>query len=566
MPVRTHNAQYERGRSRAGWGRPVGETRSGGDVRGALAAHLSVLTGDTITVMAQAGSAQSASTLTSKILGISDRSATAKPRGAWAILAAALALGLGGDILLRAWPWGLNATIWLTGLCAVAVALPRLESLGLRRSRGVPWLVAAIGISLMLVWRSSPVLQALDIIAVFLCVGMVAFRTKAAALRLASSTEYAANIVVSAVQVLVGMGVIFARHLDWRSITARERSERFVAIGRGLAIAAVPILVFGGLFASADIFFRDLLRDAVFVSPSEVFSHLMLWALFGWLAGSYLWGALLAEREPVPEPPRIGWLRFEFIEAGVVFGLIDALFLVFVGVQFRYLFGGADHVESSSSLTYAQYARRGFFELVAVAALVVPFLLFTHWLLPRGYARLHRFYACLAAVLVVLVFVVMASAIQRMRLYQEAFGFTELRLYTTAFMVWLFAVFAWLAFTVLRGRRDRFAFGVFMAGLAVLVGLNALNPDAFIVRRNAAIAGDARPFDSEYALNLSPDSVPSLVANFDEVPPKERCTVGRELRRRYLDAEGDWRTWNWGRYRAHRAVSSSSELATACDE
>ena len=503
--------------------------------------------------------------MTSKILGISARSATGEARGGWAILAAALALGLGGDLLLRAWPWGLNATIWLTGLCAVALALPRFESLGLPRPRGTKWLAAAVGFSLMLVWRSSPVLESLNVLAVFLCLGMVAFRTAASGLRLAGSTEYAANLVVSAVQVLVGMVVLLARHLDWRSITARERSDRFVALGRGLAIAAVPILVFGALFASADIFFRDLLRDAVLLSPGEALSHLMLWALFAWLAGSYLWGALLAEREPVPETPRIGWLRFEFIEAGVVFGLIDALFMVFVGVQFRYLFGGAARVESSSSLTYAEYARRGFFELVAVAALVVPFLLFTHWLLPRGYARLHRFYVCLAAVLVVLVFVVMASALQRMRLYQEAFGLTELRLYTTAFMVWLFAVFAWLAFTVLRGRRDRFAFGAVMAGLAVLVCLNGLNPDALIVRRNAAIAGDDRPFDSEYALNLSPDSVPSLVANFDEVPPQERCTVGRELRRRYLNSDGDWRTWNWGRYRAHSAVSPSGELAAACD-
>ena len=271
-----------------------------------------------------------------------------------------------------------------------------------------------------------------------------------------------------------------------------------------------------------------------------------------------------SEREPVPETPLISWLRFGFIEAGVVFGLVDALFLVFVGVQFRFLFGGADRVESSSSLTYAEYARRGFFELVAVAALVVPFLMFTHWLLPRGHARLQRFYASFAAVLVVLVFVVMASALQRMRLYQDTFGFTELRLYTTAFMVWLFAVFAWLAFTVLRGRRDHFSFGIFMAGLLVLVGLNALNPDGFIVGRNAAIAGTDRPFDSAYALSLSPDSVPSLVANFDQVPLTERCAVAGELRLRYLDVEGDWRTWNWGRHQAHSAVSSSNKLPNAC--
>jgi hypothetical protein len=288
-----------------------------------------------------------------------------------------------------------------------------------------------------------------------------------------------------------------------------------------------------------------------------------LWAVFAWLAGSCLWGTLLAEREPVPDVPRASWLRFGFIEAGIVFGLVDALFVTFVGVQFRYLFGGADRVEASSSLTYAQYARHGFFELVAVAALAVPFLLLTHWLLPKRHPSLHRFYAAVAGVLVALVFVVMASALQRMRLYQQTFGMTELRLYTTAFMFWLFAVFAWIALTVLPGRLDRFAFGTLIAGLAIVLGLNAMNPDAFIVRRNAAIA-DKRPFDSDYALGLSADSVPALVANFEDVSPQDRCDVAGKLRDRYLDADSDWRSWSWSRHRAHRAVASSDELASAC--
>ena len=285
------------------------------------------------------------------------------------------------------------------------------------------------------------------------------------------------------------------------------------------------MVVFGALFASADVFFRDLLEDLLFISLEDLFEHMMLWAFVSWLAGSYLWGALLVEREEAPEVQPVKGLRFEFIETAVVFGLINGLFLLFVGVQFRYFFGGSDRVESSSTLTYAEYARRGFFELVAVAALVVPFLLIAHWLLPRAQSRLQRFYAAMAGLLIALVFMVMASALQRMRLYQEAFGLTELRLYTTAFMFWLCAVFGWMAFTVLRGQRDRFAFGVFAAGLVVVLGLNALNPDGFIVTRNAATATSEQPFDSEYALNLSADSVPALVANFDEVAEGDRCYV-----------------------------------------
>src|SRR5207249_11136508 len=69
------------------------------------------------------------------------------------------------------------------------------------------------------------------------------------------------------------------------------------------------------------------------------------------------------------------------VEVGVVLGLLDALFLGFVCVQVRYLFGGAAWVTATGGLTYAEYARRGFFELSWATALALPLLLTLHWLL-----------------------------------------------------------------------------------------------------------------------------------------------------------------------------------------
>ena len=59
--------------------------------------------------------------------------------------------------------------------------------------------------------------------------------------------------------------------------------------------------------------------------------------------------------------------------------VVDLLFLAFVLVQFRYLFGGAELVRGLTGMSYADYARRGFFELVAVAALSLPLLLLADW-------------------------------------------------------------------------------------------------------------------------------------------------------------------------------------------
>ena len=77
-------------------------------------------------------------------------------------------------------------------------------------------------------------------------------------------------------------------------------------------------------------------------------------------------------------------------EGGRLLALVDALFAAFVAVQFRYLFGGEAMV-GAASLTRAEYARRGFFELATVVALVVPMLLVAEWIIDKRDARLYVF-------------------------------------------------------------------------------------------------------------------------------------------------------------------------------
>ena len=100
----------------------------------------------------------------------------------------------------------------------------------------------------------------------------------------------------------------------------------------------------------------------------------------------------------------------------VLYANLAALFGAFVFVQVRYLFGGHDLVERTTGLTYAEYARRGFFELVVVAALLLPVLAVMDWARQktRGSARV---YVVLATVLVALMGVVMVSAAERLRIY-----------------------------------------------------------------------------------------------------------------------------------------------------
>jgi len=492
--------------------------------------------------------------------------ATGRINGSLFIMFTALGLGIAGDLLLRSWPWGVNGTLWLSALCLAVYVLKWTGVAPGPRPWGSRWLACALALSFSFVIRSSPALLALDGAAVALCLGMVAFRTPSGSVRLAGITDYAFNLALSAIHSVAGASPLLIRGVDWSALIRGERKQWTAAVGRGLLVGVPLAVVFASLFASADVFFADLLSDSIVFSPGEVASHVGLVFFFAWLSASYLWNALLGERREPPNPRIPSWIKFDAIETAVVFGLLNLLFLAFVLVQFRYLFGGAGRVESSSTLTYAQYARRGFFELVAVAALVAPVVLMAHWLLPRGRAGAARLFGVLAGVLVVLLFVVMASALERMRLYQETFGLTELRLYATALLLWLTMLFVWIVATVLRGRRGRFAFGAVVSGLAVVAVLNLINPDGLIVRRNATAANSDHQFDTPYALGLSADAVPSLLAAFDKVPPGDRCRAATELRGSYGRGRGGWRNWNLARWRAERAVASSEAIVGACEQ
>ncbi|MEO8041743.1 MAG: DUF4173 domain-containing protein, partial [Acidobacteriota bacterium] len=170
------------------------------------------------------------------------------------------------------------------------------------------------------------------------------------------------------------------------------------------------------------------------------------------------------------------------IETVLILGLVDLLFLSFVIIQVPYLFGGMEFIQNTADFKLADYARRGFGELVAVSALVLPILLVSHWLLRRDTRLPERLFRILAGLQIALLFVIMASAAQRLLLLTGEFGYglTTVRFYPMVVMIWLAIVFGWFAVTVFRGARNRFAWGALWSAIVILGATNLMNPDAFI--------------------------------------------------------------------------------------
>jgi hypothetical protein len=467
-----------------------------------------------------------------------------------ALVVAALLLGVLGDLLFQGQPLGLNVLLWTLAFAAALTALLRIAHAPLHQGRRF-MLAPLVVFAALFAWHSSPLLIAANLLALGAAVTMGALRNTRAPLRQATLTDYGSGLAGAARSTAVGAVPLLMSDIRWHEVVGRVRSERTTAVVRGVALGVPLLLLFGWLFVAADAVFKQIVSAAVPSFDAHIVGRIVIVGIWAWLAGGLL-RDLLASRRPEttvaasPQRTRIGEL-----EVGVALAILDLLFLAFVVVQFRYLFGGSELVQSQVHLTYAEYARHGFFELVAVTGLTLPVLLLADWVLADRDRRLFRW---LAAALLVLLAVVIASALQRMRLYMQHFGLTELRIYATGVMVWLTVIAVWFALTVLRGKRHAFAVGALVAGFAATFALNILSPDALIARTNVT-----RPVvDVSYLAGLSDDAVPTLVRRIRELPASQRVLLADELLSRD-SSRADWRSWNLSRsrsadvLRAHRA-------------
>ena len=451
---------------------------------------------------------------------------------ALALAASALLLGIAGDALLRWVPWGVNVPIWTAIFLAVAIGC----SVQIRKSIPILPALCAILAAAGIAWRDSPVLQGVDLLLLVAFLPMLALHARGVQLARAGLSEIGLAMATTGVQTAAGFPQLVFADVAWSQLPHGGTLRAGGVAMRGLVIASPALVLFAALLMSADEAFADLMKRAFVVDPREAAIHVVVTAILAAACAGFLRSFFFSGE--MPRASRPAFFRLPAAETNVALLLINLLFTAFVAVQFRYFFGAA------SPASIAQYARRGFFELVGVVALVLPMLLAAEWLVPRN-----RLFRILALVQIALVLVIAASAWHRMQLYRDEFGLTQLRLYTTAFMLWLAALLLWFALTVLTGRRARFAIGAVATAMIVVIALHAINPDALIVRTNLArAAAGRRAFDAPYAARLSDDAAAVIFAHRDAFaahPEAWRAYVERRRR-------AGWRTWNDSRARALR--------------
>jgi hypothetical protein len=450
------------------------------------------------------------------------------------LLSLALLFGLLAQSLFYRSALGIN--VGIAAIVVLAVAY-RLRPSGARIDSLDRWIApAAVIFAALPALRVDPMLLLFDIPAAFVLVTMSAVSFAGVPL-----TRRAADILIILGLVVVGRivsggALLLAALPDLGRPLARRTGGRIGSVGIGIALAFPFLLVFAFLFASADAVFSSAVTNLFDLrkwSIGELIGRVLLAATFAWVGGGvFLLAGRGADTATSPVLPRLRGVLSSTAGATTLLA-VDALFVFFVALQIAYLFGGSDTL-NATGLSYSTYARRGFFELIAVAVLAGGLLFAVELVV----AKRTRVYVGAALTLALATLVIVVSAAYRMQLYQLAYGWTEQRFYALAGIAWLGAGGACAAVLVGRDATRWLPHASALIGLAVAIAINLIGPSAYVARQNlervvdpSALPADAsHGLDAYYLATLGDGAIPTLVEYLPRLGASDRVALGSALR------------------------------------
>ncbi|MCY1033046.1 DUF4173 domain-containing protein [Corallococcus sp. BB11-1] len=468
------------------------------------------------------------------------------------MLLASLSLGGLAVVLLDRARWGLGFPVLVAALLGALAWLGGRE--GWQRARPNAWLLAPLClVAGFVAVRDSAWLLTLNVLTSGVLLMLLAHFWAGGRVERLGLTDYPAVVLGAALQSLRYPPALARDSLDVRGL--QGHGPRLLSLGRGLLLTLPVLLLFSMLLFTADgVFSLAMDRALSFDLGLDVLVRWGVGAVFSACVAAGVLGHALRRRdakergveEAAPATPRLG-----LIEAMTLVLAVDALFFVFAAFQVSYLFI-SETTAIGRGYTVAEFARHGFFELVVVSLLTLALVMaLTRWTRresPVGQAV----FRVGTSLMVGLTLVILASAMRRLSLYEDAYGYTLLRVYTHVFMFGLGAALVWRAVT-LWWRTERFAVGALVTALGAVVALNVLNPEDFIARHNLARHARTGSLDVELLSRLSADAVPALMPALGVLSQAE----AELLLSQHLDTLSQRDTvpeWNFSRFMARRRL------------
>lgn len=330
-----------------------------------------------------------------------------------------------------------------------------------------------------------------------------------------------------------------------------KNSDVMKKVFLGLLIG-VPLLFFVvGLLVQADEAFERFL--SIFpnwlggLEINETIVRIGVALALGWL----FFGMMqILPREETKTPPiaKGEGEKYDGIVSLTVLILLNMVYALFTAVQFSYFFGG----ELYGGMSYSEYARRGFFELVVVSLINLTVLVIMLKInRPEG-KKVDRTLRGMYSLLIVFSGILLISAFQRLMLYEAEYGYTMARVLPHVFMIFLLVIFIYTGIRVWIDRLPLIHFYILTA-ILFYAGLNAVNVEAWIVDKNIDRFEETGKLDVSYLNSLGYTGVDGLLDIYQTNPELEevRGTLNRRKTEWAADdrLEDKWQSFNIAKYK-----------------
>ncbi len=341
---------------------------------------------------------------------------------------------------------------------------------------------------------------------------------------------------------------------------APEKRKTLKNIFIGLIISAPVLVVVIALLAEADTVFQNLIANALkaleFIGSIPLAEHMGVIGIITVLLFGYLTVVLKAKVERISESAERDSGAWDATIVATVLVMVNAVYILFCVIQFTYLFGGEEVIRSIPDYTYAEYARQGFSELIVVTIINLSILLIGLHFTKNG-GKLDRTVGMLRCLLVLCTIIILYSAHLRLKLYEEAYGYTYARIFAHTFIGLLFILFLLTLYKLWR-RELPLVKAFAIAALLAYTTLNYVNVDAIIARKNIDRYFRSGKIDLDYLQELSYDAIPELTRlSVDSDGDMAAKTVAVFLRDKgaKLHSESPWQSYNFSKAKVKRVLS-----------
>ncbi len=481
-----------------------------------------------------------------------------------------IALGIIGDILFWNKGQGISFFIFIFFILFF-LSLTLKETHLSPHKKGYIFLIPIFFFALMGFVLSEPVVSFLNRVVTFLLIGVwMASFEKGNWLRFGLA-DYALSGIRFGFN-LISFPWLRSANLGLFPDHKKETSDGIKTLLRGFAIALPILLLLSALFASADMIFADQVENLWKFIDIENFSEYILRAFLIFLFANFFLGLLVfsaknrekesyyGENNPLLKP------FLGPIESGIVLSSVVLLYLTFIVLQFRYFFFNQSAI-IELGYTYAEYARRGFGELIATSVISLTLILTLKTITIETRNKKSHLSSWLIIGLILCNLIVLVSAFIRLNLYESAYGFTRLRIYSHIFIIWLGILLVASGVLVWKNKIRLIANISLVFIIGFTATLNLINPDQLIVMRNVQRTLIGKPLDSSYLGSLSSDAMPALVKSYNSMPSSKSTNISlgaalvcNQFNNQAQLADTRWQSFNLSHDRARKLVSGISHL------